>query len=74
MHGIYVQDYLNLTDRLSALLSLRYDRYDRTYQQAYTKDKVVTSKDEKAHIHDNALTYRFSLLYQFTDAFNGNFA
>lgn len=70
MHGIYVQDYLNLTDRLSALLSLRYDRYDRTYQQAYTKDKVVTSKDEKAHIHDNALTYRFSLLYQFTDAFN----
>ena len=38
MHGIYVQDFLNLTDRLSALLSLRYDR--------------------------------FSLLYQFTDAFN----
>lgn len=70
MHGIYVQDYLNLTDKLSALVSLRYDRYNRTYQQAYTEDKVVTSKDEKAHIHDNALTYRFSLLYQFTDAIN----
>lgn len=70
MHGIYVQDYLNLTDKLSALVSLRYDRYNRTYQQAYTNDKEVVSKDAKAHIYNNALTYRFSLLYQFTDAFN----
>lgn len=70
MHGIYVQDYLNVTDKLSALLSLRYDRFNRTYQQAYTDDREVTSKDAKAHIYDNALTYRFSLLYQFTDAVN----
>lgn len=70
MHGIYVQDYLNLTEKLSALVSLRYDRYNRTYQQAYTEDKTVTSKDEKSHIYNNALTYRFSLLYQFTDAIN----
>lgn len=70
MHGIYAQDYLNLTDQLSALVSFRYDRYNRTYQQAYTEDKTVTSKDEKSHIYNNALTYRFSLLYQFTDAIN----
>lgn len=70
MHGIYVQDYLNVTDKLSALLSLRYDRFNRTYQQAYTEDREVVSKDDKAHVYDNALTYRFSLLYQFNDAVN----
>ena len=69
-HGIYAQDYLNLTNKFSALLSLRYDRYNRTYQQTYTKNKEGTSKDEKSHTHNDAVTYRFSLLYQFNKAIN----
>lgn len=69
-HGIYVGDYLHLTDKLAALVSLRYDRFDRTYRENDTDGKTVEVYGKKTHMHDNALTYRFSLLYQFTKDFN----
>lgn len=69
-HGIYVGDYLHLTDKFTALASVRYDRFDRTYREDDTEGKTVTKHGNKQHMHDNAFTYRFSLLYQFTKDFN----
>ncbi|MCM1521380.1 MAG: TonB-dependent receptor [Muribaculaceae bacterium] len=64
MNGVYVQDWINITPQLSALASLRFDRYDRKYQQDVVNNTTVLSTGEESKTHDNAFTYRFSLLYQ----------
>lgn len=70
MNGIYVQDWVNITPSLSALASLRYDRYDRRYRQDVVDNYRVVEIGEEAKTHDNALTYRFSLLYQIDKRLN----
>jgi len=65
VHGIYVQDWIKITDNLKALAGLRYDIFDGTY---YTNlvdaDRNVTEKGAKSTISKAALTYRAGLVYQ----------
>ncbi len=70
MNGIYVQDWLNITPAFSALASVRYDRYDRHYRQDVVDNFTVTQEGEESNTHDNAFTYRFSLLYQLEKHWN----
>ena len=70
-HGIYVGDYMQITDKLSALASVRFDNFNRTFRQSNVDGKEVLQAnvvDKK--MSDNAFTYRASLLYQFNDAVN----
>lgn len=70
-HGFYVGDYLKITDKLSALASVRFDNFNRTFRQSNVNGKEMVDKnvvDKK--MSDNAFTYRGSILYQFTEAIN----
>lgn len=69
-HGVYVGDYLHFTPKFTGLVSLRYDHFNRSYRENDTHDKTIVNKGSKTHLHYNALTYRLSLLYQFTKDFN----
>ena len=65
VHGIYVQDWIKITDNLKALAGLRYDIFDGTY---YTNkvdaDRNITEKGPESTISKSALTYRAGLVYQ----------
>ncbi|MBW8684478.1 TonB-dependent receptor [Chitinophaga sp. B61] len=68
VHGIYVQEWLNFSEKLKALVGVRYDIFRGTY---YT-DKVdreahVTERGAKTNIPAAALTYRGGLVYQPTE-------
>lgn len=70
-HGIYVGDYLQITDKFSALASVRFDNFNRTFRQSNVNGKEMVQKNVvDKDMSDNAFTYRGSLLYQFNDAIN----
>jgi len=65
VHGIYVQDWIKITDNLKALAGLRYDIFDGTYySNLVNADRNVTEKGAKSTISKAALTYRAGLVYQ----------
>lgn len=70
-HGIYVGDYLQITKQFSALASVRFDNFNRTFHQSNVEGKQIKEKDVVSKkMSDNAITYRASLLYQFNNAIN----
>lgn len=70
-HGIYVGDYMQITEKLSALASVRFDNFNRTFRQSDVNGtEVVKANVVDKKMSDNAFTYRASLLYQFNDAVN----
>lgn len=69
-YSLQVGDYLHITPQFTVLASLRYDHFHRNYQMAYSNDKTIVKKDPKTSEHNNALTYRLSALYEFTDNVN----
>jgi iron complex outermembrane receptor protein len=65
VHGIYVQDWIKITDNLKALAGLRYDIFDGTYYtNVVDEDRNITEKGPKSTISKAALTYRAGLVYQ----------
>ena len=65
VHGIYVQDWIKITDNLKALAGLRYDIFDGTYYtDLIDADRNVTEKGAKSTLSKAALTYRAGLVYQ----------
>ena len=65
MNGIYFQDWMNLTEKLKALIGLRYDIFSGTYyQNEINNDRSLISAGEKTTIPSTALTYRAGLVYQ----------
>ena len=65
VHGIYLQDWLNLGSRWKALIGLRYDIFDGTYfDDQVDANRNVTSEGKKTNIPSRALTYRAGLVYQ----------
>ncbi|MES2732514.1 MAG: TonB-dependent receptor [Bacteroidota bacterium] len=65
VHGLYVQDWLQLTDKLKALIGLRYDIFSGTYyRNVVDKDRKVISEGQQTTIPSQALTYRLGLVYQ----------
>lgn len=65
VHGVYLQDWLSLSDQWKALIGLRYDSFSGTYYtDKVDKDRNVTEKGAKTTIRTGALTYRAGLVYQ----------
>lgn len=65
VHGIYLQDWLNLGSRWKALIGLRYDIFNGTYfDNQVDANRNVKSEGEKTNIPSQALTYRAGLVYQ----------
>lgn len=65
VHGIYVQDWIKISEKLKGLAGLRYDIFRGTY---YTNqvdtDRNVTGEGPESRISKSALTYRAGLVYQ----------
>lgn len=65
VHGLYVQDWLRFSDKLKALIGLRYDLFNGTYYtDQVDKDRNLKEQGEKTPISIGALTYRAGLVYQ----------
>lgn len=65
VHGIYLQDWLRLSDKLKALVGVRFDIFRGTYfTNAVDADRNVTERGKKSEVNKSALTYRAGLVYQ----------
>ncbi len=65
VHGIYVQDWIKISEKLKGLVGLRYDNFRGTYfTDQVGADRKVTSKGLESRISKSALTYRAGLVYQ----------
>lgn len=69
-HGLYVGDYMQITKKFSALASLRYDSFNRTFCQSNVNGKEMITPGTDKKMTDYAFTYRASLLYQFNKSVN----
>ncbi|WP_299456023.1 TonB-dependent receptor [uncultured Microscilla sp.] len=71
VHGIYVQDWLNIGNHLKALIGLRYDIFNGTYfDDEVDVSRNVISEGEKTNIPSQALTYRAGLVYEPIEQFS----
>jgi len=69
-HGIYVQDWVNLSEKFKAMLGLRYDIFRGTYYtDQVDKNKEVTVEGKESDINTSALTYRIGLVYHLYEPF-----
>ncbi len=65
VHGIYLQDWIKITENLKALVGLRYDIFRGTYYtDLVNPNRDVTSEGPESKISKSALTYRAGLVYQ----------
>lgn len=65
VNGLYIQDWMNLSDKFKMLLGLRYDIFNGTYyKNLLNDDRVLIEEGEKTDIPSTALTYRAGLVYQ----------
>jgi iron complex outermembrane receptor protein len=68
VHGIYVQDWLRISEKLKALAGLRYDIFRGTYcTNEVDGDRNVTKEGPESKVSKSALTYRLGLVYQPTE-------
>lgn len=65
VHGIYVQDWIKISEKLKGLLGLRYDIFRGNYfTDQVDADRNVTEQGPESKIAKSALTYRAGLVYQ----------
>ncbi|MEM9339019.1 MAG: TonB-dependent receptor [Bacteroidota bacterium] len=65
VHGIYVQDWLNIGDQWKALVGFRYDIFNGDYfTDQVDAGRNVTEEGEVTRIPSTAFTYRAGLVYQ----------
>ncbi|SDF77175.1 iron complex outermembrane recepter protein [Dyadobacter soli] len=65
VHGIYVQDWIKISEKLKGLVGLRYDIFRGTYfTDQVDTDRHVTEEGPESKISKSALTYRAGLVYQ----------
>ena len=55
-HSLAAFDQINVTDRLAAMLALRYNMFRRNITTSKSDNRVVTEKGEPAILTDNAPT------------------
>lgn len=64
-NAIYVQNYLDISTKLKALVALRFDLFNRSYQKASVNSGLhIYDKSLKKKLKNNALTYRLGLVYK----------
>lgn len=69
-HGFYIQDWLKVNKRLKLLLGMRYDIFKGTYYTDTVDDnRKILEKGEETDIDKTAFTYRFGVVYKFTEDF-----
>ncbi|MCH2223663.1 MAG: TonB-dependent receptor [Crocinitomicaceae bacterium] len=65
VNGFFLQDWIKVSNKIKALIGLRYDIFNGTY---YTDDidvnRNIINNGEKTEIPSTALTYRAGLVYQ----------
>ncbi len=64
-HSLSLFDQIDLTDRLSAMLALRYNLFKRNLRRDKADNRTVTEKGMEHKLSDNALTYKIGLVYEF---------
>lgn len=65
VHGFYAQEWIRFSDKLKALVGLRYDLFRGTYfTNKVDESRNVTGEGVKTRIPASALTYRAGLVYQ----------
>ena len=65
VHGFYAQEWIRFSDKLKALIGLRYDLFRGTYfTNKVDQSRNVTGQGAKTRIPASALTYRAGLVYQ----------
>ena len=65
VNGLYIQDWMNLSDKFKMLIGLRYDIFSGTYyKNILNNDRELIEEGEKTDIPSTALTYRAGLVYQ----------
>ena len=65
VHGIYVQDWLNIGEQWKALIGFRYDIFNGDYfTDQVDADRNVIEEGEVTEIPSTAFTYRAGLVYQ----------
>lgn len=63
--GFYVQDWLEFSNQVKALIGLRYDIFEGTYyRDAIDDDRNIITNGDRTNIPSNAFTYRAGLVYQ----------
>jgi iron complex outermembrane receptor protein len=69
VHGVYLQDWIKISEKLKGLIGLRYDIFRGTYfTDQVDTDRNVTSEGPESKISKSALTYRAGLVYQPVEA------
>lgn len=70
VHGLFVQDWINIAEKWKAMLGLRYDIFRGTYYtDQVDSHKNVTDEGEETDISSSALTYRLGLVYEVSQPF-----
>ncbi|MEO1254721.1 MAG: TonB-dependent receptor, partial [Bacteroidota bacterium] len=65
VHGLYVQDWLNIGEKWKALIGFRYDVFNGDYfTDQVDADRNITEEGEVTEIPSTAFTYRAGLVYQ----------
>lgn len=65
VHGIYIQDWLNLGEQWKALIGARLDIFRGTYfDDRVDEDRNVIEEGEEIEIPSEAFTYRAGLVYE----------
>lgn len=68
VHGLYAQEWLKFSEKLKALVGVRYDIFRGTYfTNKVDRADHVTDKGAKTNIPSSAFTYRAGLVYQPTE-------
>ena len=63
--GFYLQDWLNFSNQLKALIGVRYDIFYGTYyRDLLDSNRVITEEGTRTQIPSTSLTYRGGLVYQ----------
>jgi iron complex outermembrane receptor protein len=64
INGFYIQDFLDISDKLKALLALRYDYYLMKYRTASVESGLnLIDYSETRTLSSSSLTYRGGLVY-----------
>ncbi|PVX49997.1 iron complex outermembrane receptor protein [Balneicella halophila] len=65
VNSLYIQDLMDISEKLKVMLSTRYDNYDMDYQSAsVSSGRELTDKSEKKTLINNAFSYRLGLVYK----------
>jgi iron complex outermembrane receptor protein len=71
INSIYVQDFLNISDKLKALLALRFDYYHMVRHNAIVESGFTQTEPDKKYTQNSpALTYRAGLVYKPVSSFS----